>query len=395
MTCTSFRLNGLGRNQSRLGLVPTGRHGVPSTKMHSASSFQAIKAVLQRLESRLQPALCRLKAGLARALPACWVAALLAVVPLHAAPPRLDAVFPGGGCRGQSTVLTAAGDWSVWPVQAWVDRPGIELLAGDAKGELRLNVAADAEPGVYWFRLHQAEGATGLKPLVIGTLAETTETEPNNGPQAAHRLELPVTVNGRLERSGDVDVFAASLQAGQTLVASLEAHCHLASPMDGVLQLCDAGGFVLAQCDDYRGLDPQLVFEVPRDGLYHVRVFAFPANPDSNINFAGGPELRLSIDAYYRRISRPYPAPGGRSWQRNESPPLRLEPAARCGSAGSDDPGGGDESDDLSQPVWKLGFPSGDPLFARRDRRSGRQRFAAADRQPGRCQRTDRRTRGY
>jgi hypothetical protein len=57
--------------------------------------------------------------------------------------------------------------------------------------------------------------------------------------------------------------------------------------MDGVLQICDPEGFVLAQNDDGRGLDPLLVFPVPRDGTYLVRTFAFPAEPNSSIAFAG------------------------------------------------------------------------------------------------------------
>jgi hypothetical protein len=45
--------------------------------------------------------------------------------------------------------------------------------------------------------------------------------------------------------------------------------------------------YVLAQNHDARGLDPRVTFQAPRDGVYIVRAFAFPSEPDSGIAFAG------------------------------------------------------------------------------------------------------------
>ena len=127
------------------------------------------------------------------------------------------------------------------------------------------------------------------RPFVIGTLGEVVEQEPNNTSEKAQSLATStVVVNGRLEVRGDVDVFGVGLQKGQTLVASLEAHETLGSPIDAVLQITTAAGTVLAFNHDHRGLDPQIVFEAPADGRYLVRVFGFPAAPDSTIGFTGG-----------------------------------------------------------------------------------------------------------
>ena len=79
-----------------------------------------------------------------------------------------------------------------------------------------------------------------------------------------------------------------SSRKGETLVASLEANRTLGSPMDGVLQLLSADGFVLEENNDYHGLDPQLAFTPAKDDLYVVRIFAFPAEPDASIRFSGG-----------------------------------------------------------------------------------------------------------
>ena len=214
-----------------------------------------------------------------------------------AAPPRLDALFPAGAQRGEATPIIAVGEFKDWPPQVWIRGAGIAVRAGDEKGELRLQAAENAEPGVHWLRLFNHEGPSGTAPLVIGVLPELNEREPNDEPAGESPLPLPLTMNGRLEGRGDVNIFPVALAEGQTLIASLDANRHLASPMDGVLQVASVDGFVLAQNDDGRGLDPQIVFSSPRGGTFLVRVFAFPATPDSTIGFAGGNDFvyRLTL----------------------------------------------------------------------------------------------------
>jgi hypothetical protein len=63
-----------------------------------------------------------------------------------------------------------------------------------------------------------------------------------------------------------------------------------------VLQIVSAEGFVLAQNNDAIGVDPRILFEAPATGTYIVRLFAFPATPDSSIRFAGG-------DAFVYRLT--------------------------------------------------------------------------------------------
>jgi hypothetical protein len=204
-----------------------------------------------------------------------------------AAGPRLDHVFPAGGCRGETVTLTGSGEFPNWPLRVWVDRPGMTLSSTEEKGKFLLDISETAPPGVYWFRVADDMGASDLRPLVVGRVREIEEQEPNDEPESPNAMELPVTINGRLQKRGDVDAFAVSLRAGETLIASLDAHRNLAAPMDGVLQICTAEGFVLDQNDDLRGLDPEIVFKAAANGDYWVRVFAFPATPNSTIGFAG------------------------------------------------------------------------------------------------------------
>ncbi len=203
--------------------------------------------------------------------------------------PEVTSLLPSGAQRGSTVEVTASGNFPKWPVSGWADRAGVSVTAAADKGKLSVAVAADVAPGVVWLRLYDATGASAPRPFVIGTLGEVVEQEPNNTSEKAQSLATStVVVNGRLEVRGDVDVFGVGLQKGQTLVASLEAHETLGSPIDAVLQITTVAGTVLGFNHDHRGLDPQAVFEAPADGRYLVRVFGFPATPDSTIGFTGG-----------------------------------------------------------------------------------------------------------
>jgi hypothetical protein len=196
-------------------------------------------------------------------------------------------LFPGGGRQGTTVEVSAGGTFDKWPVQVWVSGTGITGRAGKEKGKLTFTVAEDAAPGTYWVRVHDETGASGPRPFVVGTLAESAENEPNDEPDKPQSVELPAVVNGRLGKSGDVDGFAVKLRKGQTLVAAVEAHRTLRSPVDAVLQVVSPDGFVREQGNDHAGLDPLIAFAAPADGTYVVRVFAFPSTPDSSIRFSG------------------------------------------------------------------------------------------------------------
>jgi hypothetical protein len=211
------------------------------------------------------------------------------VAPLHAAAPGLTYLYPAGARRGTTVEIAAGGAFERWPVGIWASVKGVDVKPAKSKSKLIVKVAADTEPGICWLRLHDNEGASIARPFLIGTLPEVLEKEPNNEPKQAQKLNsAEVVVNGRLDKAGDVDAFAVSLRKGQILVASIEAHRTLHSPMDPVLQIVSEDGLVLAQNDDYRGFDPQIVFPVPHDGTFIVRLFAFPAAGDASIRLSGG-----------------------------------------------------------------------------------------------------------
>jgi hypothetical protein len=234
---------------------------------------------------------------MSRALAASIVLLLAGTIPAAAGPPTLDGLFPPGGHRGQTVAVKAAGSFGTWPVKVWTEDEAIAVSPLPEKGKLSIAIAPGARVGVHWLRLFDDEGATALRPFLVGTLPEVAETEPNDDPTQPQRLAAAcVTINGKLDRNGDVDGFAVTLQKGQTLVAALEANRRLGSPLDGLLQVVSAAGFVLGENDDGPDHDPLLIFHAPADGTYIVRAFAFPLVPDSKIGFAGG-------DAFVYRLT--------------------------------------------------------------------------------------------
>jgi len=206
----------------------------------------------------------------------------------QAAPPSLTSLYPAGGQRGATTEVAAVGTIDK-ATKLWASGQGIHIEPGKAIGKFSVKVAADAAPGTYWLRAYNADGASTLRPFIVGTTPEVLETEPNDDAKKPQSLNASaVVVNGKLAKAGDVDCFAIAAKKGQTLVAAVEANRTLKSPMDGVLQIVSPDGFVLDQNHDYHGLDPQIAYTVPRDGAYIVRLFAFSATPEANVRFAGG-----------------------------------------------------------------------------------------------------------
>jgi hypothetical protein len=223
-----------------------------------------------------------------------------------AAQVKLDRFFPPVVTAGQEVEIAAEGKFPHWPVEIDSDRTelkekgldgtGLEITATDDTGNLRIRVGTDATPGPAWIRIRDAQSASEWFPLMITTAKVTKADEPNDALEKATKLSLPTTVAGRLEKSGDVDSFRFSLGKGQRLVASVTANQVLRSPMDAVLQLTDLDGNVLAQSEDERGLDPQLVFETDQDREVVLRMFAFPETPNSSIRFSGASSHVYTID---------------------------------------------------------------------------------------------------
>ena len=139
----------------------------------------------------------------------------------------------------------------------------------------------------------------------VDTLPDILEQEPNDDVKSAMKLTLPMIVNGRIDKPGDVDCFRFNGKSGEKVVLDVSAR-NLGSPFDGVLELLDANGKQLAFNDDRAGsegpniglethhADPYLMVELPANGEYTVRLY--------HSGSQGGSEY-----AYRLRASAPRP----------------------------------------------------------------------------------------
>ena len=180
--------------------------------------------------------------------------------------------------------------------------PKIEMKGWNLADARLTPPRADAAPGTYAVTA-TAEGlVSNPMPFKLGTLPECLEQEPNNDPSHAQKVALPIVINGRIDRPDDWDVFQFTGQAGQTIVAEVEAR-RLDSPLDSFLKITDASGNVLAFNDDHadpeagvntHDADSYITLMLPASGTFYVHV--------GDTARHGGEEY-----AYRLRISPPQP----------------------------------------------------------------------------------------
>ncbi len=162
------------------------------------------------------------------------------------------AAFPAAGRRGETRS---------------VEFTGIGIATGAAVPEtVTRDVAFTAAPGIDTLNyiLETPHGKALPCVFHVSDAPELIEGTPF--------AELPAAVTGRLETRYGADVYPVALKKGD--VWSITARsCSQRHPLDLELSLSNAAGKEVATADDSPGsTDPVLVFTVPADGVYSVRV---------------------------------------------------------------------------------------------------------------------------
>ena len=243
-----------------------------------------------RLESGQSASSRRRLQDFGRILNILVVAALCAIsaLRLSADAPTVEHLHPAGLARGSTNVVTIAGKFEPWPPKVWVSCPGVVLTAETNKGKFRVETAADAPVGAHWLRVFNADGPSLPRIFVVSRGTEVLEAEPNDHFTNAQPVTpLPMTVNGRLDKTGDVDSFAVTLKAGQWLDARLDAYT-LASKMDALLRLVSPDGVQQTWNHDFGTLDPRLLWQAASNGTYVVQVMGFKHPADAELRLTGG-----------------------------------------------------------------------------------------------------------
>ncbi len=223
-------------------------------------------------------------------LPLLVLVQVMAAMPLWAAAPGLESIFPAGGQVGQRVDIRLAGkDLDKNAQQAWCSEPKVAVIAGDKPTKLVLNIGPEVQPGPCLLRLFTQEGSSAPRILEIGHLPEHPESEPNDTIAAlkSSALATNVTFNGVLEKAGDVDTYALQGQKGKRLTLELHGYA-LGSPMDPAMRLLNDRGVEIAGGHDTHNLDPRIQHTPTADGTLFVQVFAFAHPPAADVALKGG-----------------------------------------------------------------------------------------------------------
>jgi hypothetical protein len=182
--------------------------------------------------------------------------------------PFITQAFPLGGKAGVETFASVSG-WNL------------------PETRLPLDTGPGVDDGIRHAAYRKGKKLSNPVSYAVDTLPECNETESNDTLEDAQRIDLPKIINGRIDRTGDLDVFRFEGRAGDKVLAEVCAR-RLNSPLDSLLRLTDASGKVLEWNDDYvlkdshlymdtLGLmthhaDSYMLAKLPEDGTYYVHL---------------------------------------------------------------------------------------------------------------------------
>lgn len=168
--------------------------------------------------------------------------------------PRPMAVYPPGGKAGEKVKLQ---------------------FIGDAAGVFSQEITLPAEPQEKFGVFAERESQTAPSPnwTRVSTFPNALENEPNGEKDKATDAgnDLPLALNGIIEKSGDEDWFRFKGKKDQALEVNVYGR-RLRSPIDSVVLLVDEKGNTVAQNDDTGGPDSSVKFTPSADGYYFVKI---------------------------------------------------------------------------------------------------------------------------
>lgn len=181
--------------------------------------------------------------------------------------PFITGIFPLGGQRGTDVDIALSG-------------------RNLPKSRISGRLPADAPP-LRHVSVMQADYRSNLMPFAAGSEPECFEHEPNDAPDQAQSVDIPIVINGRIQQPGDRDGFVFSGTEGESVSIEVTAR-RLNSPLDSVITLSGPGLPRPVRNDDYvskdstqlylgDGLvthhaDSYLVHKLPATGLYRVEI---------------------------------------------------------------------------------------------------------------------------
>lgn len=203
--------------------------------------------------------------------------------------PFITQMFPLGGKEGADTIASIDG-WNL------------------PKGEMKLDMQS-GDKSIRKAVYYDGKQVSNSMPYAVDTLSEVNESGYNDGIRDGQSINVPVIVNGRIEKSGDIDVFRFSGREGDKIVAEVFSR-RLNSPLDSLLKLTDSAGKVVALNDDYVIKDSHLHKDIVGLVTHHADSYLtakLPSDGNYYVHLADSQSHGSAAHAYRLRISTPQP----------------------------------------------------------------------------------------
>ncbi len=170
--------------------------------------------------------------------------------------PHLTRVFPLGLRAGTSADLAVVGE----------NLDGVKTLHVSAPTQVAAGETGLATIPV-WDSTPEGDSINQLR-VAVDSFPEVMDQEPNNDPQHAQAITLPVTINGRIAggtaAAPDEDYFRFTAHRGERLVFDVAAN-RLGSPLDSVIEVLDAAARPIPIAD-VRAVDTTAISFRPMNG---------------------------------------------------------------------------------------------------------------------------------
>ncbi len=213
--------------------------------------------------------------------------------------PDLKRISPAGAQRGQTVEVTVSGGDLDEITKLQFSHPGItakpvmgqkrpyQSQARPEPGKFQVIVADDVPVGIHEVRAFGHFGLSNPRAFQVGQRSELSEKEPNNSLSEAMDVSLSRTINGTIEGQ-NYDCFRFQAQSGQRVIIDCWAQ-RIDSALDGVLEVYDSNGRLIARSNEYARHDPLVDVQIPQTGTYTVRLY--------DLTYQGGSDYlyRLTI----------------------------------------------------------------------------------------------------
>lgn len=197
------------------------------------------------------------------------------------------------------------GDYHIPPPPYWTGpRAGTAALPIPREVSGQIEVDSNASPGHVFWQVANANGVSETAVFLVSRDAEIVESRSRDFPQTVP--SLPIGVSGRLSRLAEVDHYQFVAERDGTATVTLMART-LGADFNGVIQVLDESGRLLADFADTIGLDGSVTVPVIAGRTYMIRLHDMDFRGDRSyvyhLHITQDPRVLCSVPAAVSRVN--------------------------------------------------------------------------------------------